>query len=179
MKVGNGLADVAGIQATRDDEALRVDDPFGQSPIEELARPGVGPVNQQKLGAVLFEPADVAVTGRKRFDGAAHPLSDPLGILDRLDPMELRGVEPYLVDDLDHPLGGFVSEHPDGEDMCGTALDDVGDLPGTHLPRRGGKYEAHRAGPQPGSQEGIGFGGDAAYLDEYPIGRLCDPATDH
>ena len=85
--------------------------PSARRQSNELARAGAGPVDQQELGAVLVEPLDVAVAGRKGLDGAGGPAGDPPGVLDRLDPVELHGPQPDLVGDLDDPSGCLVPEH--------------------------------------------------------------------
>ena len=73
--------------------------------------PGVGAVDQQELGAVLLEPLDIAVAGRKGLDRPSDPAGDPLGVGDRLDAMELHRPQSDQIGDLDDPPGGLVTEH--------------------------------------------------------------------
>ena len=161
-------------QAARHDQPAGVGHPFGQPPVEELARAGVGPVDQQELGPVLLEAPDVAVPGREGLDGPPTRLADPLGVLDRLEAVQLDGVQPDLVDDLDDPLGRLVPEHADRHRLVRQALDDVGHRAGRHLAGRRGEDEADRRGTHAHGQQGVGLGGDAADLHEHAVGLLAD-----
>ena len=104
--------------------------------------PGLSPSTMQVVRAELLEAGDGALAGAEGLDHQRHPGADPLRVLGRLVPVQLRGAQPGGVHGLDHPLRRLVAEHPDGQDVLGQALGDVaGELDGD-LPRRRGEDEA-------------------------------------
>ena len=46
MQVGDGIGHVVGVEPARHDQPSRVDDAFGQPPVEDLARPRDGAVDE-------------------------------------------------------------------------------------------------------------------------------------
>ena len=54
-QVLDGSADVLRAESTRDDEAAGIEDALGEPPVEELARAGVGAIDEEELGAILVE----------------------------------------------------------------------------------------------------------------------------
>jgi hypothetical protein len=129
------VGDVGGVEATRDEQPTVVDHPFGEPPVEHLARAGAGAVDQEVGATELLEPGDRRVAGAERLDRARNPRRDPLGVLDRLVPVQLHRAQPDGVGDLDHPARRLVAEHADGQHLRRQALHDVRDGAGRHLSR--------------------------------------------
>ena len=113
----------------------RVDNPFGQAPVEDLARSRRLGIHQDRPGAVLVDAAHVAVPGREGLDHEGDALGHPTGVLGRLVSMELGGAQPDAVDDLDHAHPCFVAEHAYRQDLGRHALDDAPHRLGGHLAR--------------------------------------------
>ena len=71
------------------------------------------------------------------------------------------------MDDLDHPLGGFISEHPYGENVRWEAANDIFHPGRDDLTARRSQDETHRVGAQSGGQQSVVGGRYAADLDEH------------
>ena len=142
---------------------------LGQPPVEHLTRARVVPVDQEVVGAELVEAGNGAFAGPEGLDHRRHPLAHPGGLLGRLVAVQLRRVQTGHVNGLGHPLGCFVPEDPDRQDVLGESL---GDVPGQlhrHLPGRRGEDETERGRAQAHCEQGVGLGGDAADLDEEVV----------
>ena len=121
---------------------------LGQSPVEDLARPGIVAVHHEEVGSELLEAPDARLPRVERLDHHRHPRSHPLRLLGRLVPVQLRRAQtgdPYR---LDHPLRRLVTEDADGEDVLGQPLRDVARELHGHLARRRGEDEPHGRRPE-------------------------------
>ena len=124
-QVGDRLGHVVGAQASRDDEAMVVGHPFGQPPVEDLPRAGVGSVDEEEVGAEVLEAPDGRITGRERLDHRPDAGAHPLRLLGGLVAVQLRRTQAGDADDLDDPLRSLVTEHADRQHVLGQAFGDV------------------------------------------------------
>ena len=97
----------------------------------------------------------------------ADPRRDPLGVLDRLVPVQLHRAEADRVGDLDHPAGRLVPEHADGQHLRRAAASRCRPPRAAVIWRGdGAKMNPTRVGAQADRQQGVGLRGDPADLDD-------------
>ena len=140
---------------------------FGQAPVEDPARAGIGRVDEDHVGRGVGRRRERGIAGRERLDHEPHPFADPLHLGARLAPVELHGVQTDPRGDVDDVRGLVVAEHADRHHLDGQSPHDVADGVGLHLPPARGEHEAERVGAQRDGEQRVVLVGDAADLDEH------------
>ena len=127
VQVGDGRAHVLGSQSSRHDQPAW-DRPPLRPAASRTARPNPGwPRRSAGSGPRTREPLDVAVTGREGLDGPAGP-GPAIHWVSSMDstPCSWTPPRPIWLAMSTTRWRGLVAEDPDGHDLVGQPLHDVG-----------------------------------------------------
>ena len=126
--------------------------PSANAPVEDLTGAGILAVDQQEVGPEIGKAVNGAVPGGEGLDDGVQAGPDPGRFLRRLVAVELRRAQSGGLDRLDHPLGGLVAEHADGQNLRRQPLGDVTGQLDRDLADRWGEDESHCGSAEPGRQ---------------------------
>ncbi len=165
------------IETAGEDQPASLRRALGKAPVENLARPWRGSVDEHDVRPVLARSAETLVACRERLYDKGDPDRDIAAVLEALPPVQLGGVEPGVVDDLDDPAGLLVAKDPDGADLRREPPGDGGHRARAHLAWGRREDEADGVGPHGHGQKGVLLACDPADLHPHGTARPKSPAT--